>query len=140
MPLSPDPRDHSAQIVGQDGILRAGLATGACWPVYKGFRRVTNPPQVANLPHKFCRIPFFGLIEWHRTIVPPHTNTGSGCSTSAPAAAAKATSGSAVFSGAGAAAGVSATAASAGEAVSTAAAALARLARRGLVTGGTAGR
>jgi hypothetical protein len=33
------------------------LATGACSPVYKEFRRVTNPPQVANLPHNFCRIP-----------------------------------------------------------------------------------
>jgi hypothetical protein len=36
------------------------LATGACWPVYKGFRRVTNPPQVANLPHNFCQIPVCG--------------------------------------------------------------------------------
>ena len=48
-------------IVGQDGILRATQrATGACWPLYKGFRRVANPPQVANLPHNFCRIPVRG--------------------------------------------------------------------------------
>jgi hypothetical protein len=31
------------------------LATGAFWPIYKGFRRVTNSPQLANLPHNFCR-------------------------------------------------------------------------------------
>src|ERR1035438_5125135 len=46
------------------------LATGACWPVYKGFRRVTNPPQVANLPHicGTCRAEYQGgfstLLGW----------------------------------------------------------------------------
>src|ERR1039458_4895050 len=38
--------------VGQDGILRAGCqpAPGGHWQT--SGRRVTNPPQVANLPHK----------------------------------------------------------------------------------------
>jgi hypothetical protein len=43
------------------------LATGARWLAYKGFGRVTNPPQVANLPHNFCRIPSFGKSMWHWT-------------------------------------------------------------------------
>src|ERR1035441_2107000 len=39
-------------------------ATGACWPVYKAYRRVTKPPDPegtpANLPHTFRRIP----VRW----------------------------------------------------------------------------
>ena len=46
------------------------LATGACWPIYMGSRRVTNTPQVANLPHKFCRIPVGGKTKWHWAILP----------------------------------------------------------------------
>jgi hypothetical protein len=38
--------------VGQDGILRAGWQP-ALYERFASFgRRVTNPPQVANLPHK----------------------------------------------------------------------------------------
>jgi hypothetical protein len=46
------------------------LATGACWPVYNGFRRVNNPPQVANLPHEFCRIPIRTKTMWHWARLP----------------------------------------------------------------------
>jgi hypothetical protein len=51
-------------------------ATGACWPVYRGFRRVTNPPQVANLPHNFCRIPIRGKTKW-RWALSPANRSGS---------------------------------------------------------------
>jgi len=38
--------------VGQDDILRAGWQPALCGLVASFGRRVTNPPQVANLPHK----------------------------------------------------------------------------------------
>jgi uncharacterized protein (DUF362 family) len=37
----------------------------ACHPSAARTRRVTNPPQVANLPHNFCRIPVRGKTKWH---------------------------------------------------------------------------
>jgi len=44
--------DNSAEVVGQDGILRAGWQP-ALYERFASFgRRVINPPQVANLSHK----------------------------------------------------------------------------------------
>ena len=39
-------------------------------PVYKRFGRVTNPPQVANLPHSSCRMPGSGKSMRHWALVP----------------------------------------------------------------------
>jgi len=51
---------HHACIVGQDGILRATQrvprSTGAGRPVYERVGRVTNPPQVKNLPHRLLQV------------------------------------------------------------------------------------
>jgi hypothetical protein len=41
------------------------LPTGAGGPVYRRSGRVTNPPQVTNLPHNFRRIPVPGKTKWH---------------------------------------------------------------------------
>jgi hypothetical protein len=51
------PGADPAQIVGQDGILRAGWQPAPAGPFTRGGRRVANPPQVANLPHNCWRIP-----------------------------------------------------------------------------------
>ena len=40
---------------GAGGYPARRLSTGAGRPVYKRFGRVTNPPQVANLPHSSGR-------------------------------------------------------------------------------------
>src|SRR6266568_1313698 len=42
----------TSPFVGQDGILRAGCLPALCGPSASVGRRITNPPQVANLPHK----------------------------------------------------------------------------------------
>jgi hypothetical protein len=57
MPLSFREAEQPALNCGAGWYPARRLETGACWPIYKGFRRVTNPPQVANLPHNSCRIP-----------------------------------------------------------------------------------
>jgi len=46
------------------------FSTGAGRPVYKQSGRVTNPPQVSNLPHSSCRIPGSGKSMWHWALVP----------------------------------------------------------------------
>src|ERR1019366_4697716 len=67
----------ACRYVGQDGILRAGWQPAPAGPAYKGFRRVTNPPQVASLPHNFCRIPVRGKTKWHWPRAPaPHSPRG----------------------------------------------------------------
>ena len=40
------------------------------WLAYMVSPRVTNPPQVANLPHNFRRILSFGKTKWHWAQVP----------------------------------------------------------------------
>jgi len=71
-------RHHSLRLcryAGQDGILRATQrvprSTGAGRPVYKLFGRVTNQPQVKNLPHSSCRIPGSGKSMWHCALACP---------------------------------------------------------------------
>jgi uncharacterized Zn finger protein len=57
MPLCLREAEQPALIVGQDGILRAGWQPASAGLFTRKGRRVANPPQVANLPHNFCRIP-----------------------------------------------------------------------------------
>ena len=48
-------------IVGQDDILRAGWQPELDALFIRDSRRVTNPPQVSNLPHSSRRIPVFAM-------------------------------------------------------------------------------
>src|ERR1035441_9376712 len=43
------------------------------------FRRVTNPPQVANLPHNFRRIPVRWETKWHWALMPAPAALLRGC-------------------------------------------------------------
>jgi hypothetical protein len=63
------------------GRFSIGLPTS----VQKPPRRVTNPPQVENLPHKFCSIPNTGKSMRHWAVSPPSRPPGrlTTCPTSA---------------------------------------------------------
>jgi hypothetical protein len=52
MPMSRCTRSRSERGVGQDGILRAGWQPAPGGNFANAGRRVTNPPQVANLPYQ----------------------------------------------------------------------------------------
>jgi hypothetical protein len=56
MPLSFREAEQPALIVGRDGILHAGWQPAPAGLFTEGSGGLTNPPQVANLPHNFCRI------------------------------------------------------------------------------------
>jgi hypothetical protein len=66
----------ACRYAGQDGILRATQrvrrSTGAGGPAYKRFGRVTNRPQVKNLPHSSCRISGSGKSMWYCAFVLGH--------------------------------------------------------------------